>query len=202
VSPLHRPAEEPEKQREPPDDVAAVLGQGLVPQRVQGREVDLALLERGRVQPRGQHAAAAGRVGPGPQQVAEQQVLPGPGELAAEQFAAEAAVDEVQVVAVVVTVPHPGAQQDGVARAQRLPAGQRHVRRLARDHEGDLHEAVRVHRVRLVVVVVPGVGQRAVVEVEDVPAGVHRELVVGELVFVRQVLFRHPVQIPQKFILC
>jgi alpha-L-rhamnosidase len=38
VSPLHRPAEEPEKQREPPDDVAAVLGQGLVPQRVQGRE--------------------------------------------------------------------------------------------------------------------------------------------------------------------
>src|SRR6266581_7528475 len=46
-----------------------------------------------------------------------------------------------------------------------------------RDHECDLDEAVRVHRVRLVVVVVPGVGQRAVGEVEDVLAGVHREVV-------------------------
>jgi hypothetical protein len=43
-----------------------------------------------------------------------------------------------------------------------------------------------VDRVQLVVVVMPGVGQRAVGEVEDVPAGVHREFFVGEL------LFRHP----------
>src|SRR5580693_10507618 len=118
-----------------------------------------ALLEGGRVQADAQHAAPLHRVWAGPQQVAEQRVLAGPGQLVAEELAAETAVIELQVPAVVVSVPDAGAQQDDIPAGKLLPTGQRVVNALAAGRKNNLHEAVRVQRVALLVKVIAGVGE-------------------------------------------
>jgi len=97
-------------------------------------------------------------------------------QLVAEELAADTAVIELQVPAVVVSVPDAGAQQDDIPAGKLLPTGQRVVNALAAGRKNNLHEAVRVQRVALLVKVIAGVGERAVREVEQLPAGVHRQV--------------------------
>jgi hypothetical protein len=67
------------------------------PEPVERVEMDQAVLERRGIEGRDQHAASSHRQRPGPEQVAEERVLPGPGQLPVEQFGAEAAVVRLQV---------------------------------------------------------------------------------------------------------
>ena len=79
------------------------------------------------------------------------------------------------MLAVLVAVPHPGPEQDNIPDLQRLPAPAGHMGARPGHHEGDLDKTVRVQRMRLVVEVVTRVGERPLVEVQHVGAGVHRE---------------------------
>jgi len=78
--------------------------------------------------------------------------------------------------AVLVPVPDAGAEQDDIPGAELARAGDAQVGAGSPDREGDLHEAVGVQRVVLVVPVVAGVREGGLPEVEDVPAGVHRQV--------------------------
>jgi hypothetical protein len=80
---------------------------------------------------------------------------------------AEAAVVHVELGAALIPVPHAGPKQDDVARSHLLPPVQAVVDARAADGEGDLHEAVRVHRTVVIVQVRDRVGQRPVGEVEQ-----------------------------------
>src|SRR3954452_14507861 len=123
-----RSGEVAQEQREPSDDVAAVCSYRLVPQPVQGVEVNLALFERLCVQPGFGHSPAPHGVGAGPQQVSEQGVFTGPCEFALEQFVAETTVVQVEAPAVLVAVPYPGTEEDGVSGLHVLTACERLVR--------------------------------------------------------------------------
>ena len=99
--------------------------------------------------------------GPAHSRKPEQRVLAGPGQLAAQQLAAEAAVVHLEPLAVLVPVPDAGPEQEDVARPHLAPAGQGLVGGRAADGEGDLHEAVRVHRAVPLVQIAARVGQHA-----------------------------------------
>ncbi len=173
LGPHEGPAQQAEQQGQAAHDVAAVLGDRAVPQRLQRGQVGQALAVGGRVQVHGEQAAALRRVRPAPQQVPEQLVLPGPGQLPAQQLAGEAAVEQLQAVAVLIAVPDARPEQHHVAGLQRLAAGQRVVRAGPANGERDLHEAVRVQRVRVGVEVAARVGHRAFLgEVKQIPARV------------------------------
>jgi MFS family permease len=78
-----RPAEDAEQERQPPDDVPSVPRHGGVAQRRERRQVNPAFLEGAWIGVDRHHAVAVGRVGTGPQQVAEHRIFPGPGQFTA-----------------------------------------------------------------------------------------------------------------------
>jgi hypothetical protein len=170
-----------EHERQQAEHVAPVPVQRAEPQLGQRVQVRRDPVERRLLQVQRHDAAPRRRVGGAPQQVAEQRVLAGPGELPVQQLAAEAAVVQLEPPAVLVAVPHAGPQQHDVADAQLPAPGQAVVRAGAAAHERDLHEAVRVQRVPGLVQVQAGVDQRPLGEVQQVVTGVHRHVDVGHV---------------------
>jgi hypothetical protein len=118
-----RPAEDAEQQRQPSDDVSAVVGHGGVAKRGERGQVHPAFLEGARLQVDRHHAVAVGRVRTVPQQVAEHRVFAGPGQFTSQHFDGEAAVVQRQLTALVIAVPHARPEQDDVADRYRLAAG-------------------------------------------------------------------------------
>src|SRR5829696_9875182 len=119
----HGPGEMAEDQRQVADDVAAVQAERPQTEPVERVEMDQAVLERRSVEGRDQHAAASHGQRAGPEQIAEERVLPGPGQLAVEQLGAETAVVQLQVPGV-VAVPDAWAQEHDVARPELRGAAQ------------------------------------------------------------------------------
>ena len=68
----------------------------------------------------------------------------------------------------------PGPQQEDVTRPHLAPSGQGMVDGHAADGEGDLHEAVRVHRAVPLVEVAARVGRHGLGQVEQALAGAYR----------------------------
>jgi hypothetical protein len=170
----HGLAELAEQERQPADDVGPVQRGRPVPQPGQRVEMDKAFAQRGQVKADGQHAAARRGVRAGPQQEPEQRVLAGPRQFAAQQLAAEAAVVHLKPLAVLVSVPDTRAQQEDLTRPHLAPSGQGMVDGRAADGEGDLHEAVRVHRAVPPVEVAARVDRHGLGQVEQALAGAYR----------------------------